>query len=290
MALPQTRRRAVIPKYLKILMLIPWLLVGCAWAAEPGHLPNPFGIAPIEPEKMHDNTFVMFFVMLTLFSVWALWKRSLNVGLLVFIAAFTTAWQEFYADWGAYLYWNPGFEQLPWGQSLFTTPVKPLFIPFSWAWYFSLILPLVLLLINFLHRRFPRAPTFLLSLLVVGPVFYGYNIMTEKTAGDMAWWGYLEAFGPVAQAKYSQYPLIWPALGLAFWAVILVWLMTLRDARGYWRHELVLGVDKLQAGVGKGVARIAAFALMFNVSCLVVVTLPCMAARLLFGVDNALIP
>lgn len=280
---------------LKLLGLAGVLIVSCtmtafASAAEAVVLANPFGIAPIQPEKMHDNTFVMFAVMLTLFTVWALWKRALNVGLLVFIAAFFTAWQEFYADWGAYLYWNPGFEQLPWGQSAFTTPVKPLFIPFSWAWYFSLILPLVLLLINFLHRKLPRVPTFVLSLLIVGPVFYGYNIMTEKTAGDMAWWGYLEAFGPVAQAQYSQYPLVWPAMGLAFWAVVLIWLLTLRDQRGFWRHEVLLGVDKLQSSVGRGVARIGAFVLMFNASCLLVVTLPCMAARLLFGVDSALIP
>jgi hypothetical protein len=275
---------------IKILLAIQCFVSLSAFAGDMPVLANPFAIEPIEPEKMHDNTFVMFFVMLTLFSGWALWKKSLNIGLLVFIAAFFTSWQEFYADWGGYLYWNPGFEQLPWGISAFTTPVKPLFIPFSWAWYFSLILPLMVLLINFLHRKMPKVSTFAWSLLLVGPIFYGYNIMTEKTAGDMAWWGYLEAFGPVAQATYSQYPLLWPALGLAFWAVILVWLMTLRDQGGYWWHERLVGLDRMESGIRQGFARVAAFVLMYNVSCLIFVTLPCVLARILFGVDNLLIP
>ena len=47
---------------------------------------------------------------------------------LLFIGCFTMWWQEFYADWGAYLYYNPDLILLPWGPAPFTTPNKPLYV------------------------------------------------------------------------------------------------------------------------------------------------------------------
>jgi hypothetical protein len=252
--------------------------------------PNPFGVPPLEPGQIHTFSLVMFVVMLVFFSLWSWKKGEIRPGLLVLIAAMSASWQEFYADWGAYLYWNPGFPQLPWGDTAFTTPVKPLFIPFSWGWYFAFILPLLLAILNWLHGKFPGFPRFLLVLITAGPLFYGYNIFQEKNAGDMAWWGYLETFGPSAQAAYSQYPLVWPAVSLVLWTVVLLWLLMLKDNAGFWRHERWLGVDKVAGGARQAVARVVAFALLFNISCLVLVTIPSILGRVLFGVDHPLIP
>ena len=44
---------------------------------------------------------------------------------LLTIAGFSIFWQEFYADWGAYLLWSPDFHMLPWGSTTWTTPDKP---------------------------------------------------------------------------------------------------------------------------------------------------------------------
>ncbi len=47
---------------------------------------------------------------------------------LLFIGCFAMWWHEFYADWGAYLYYNPDLALLPWGQTPFATPNKPVHV------------------------------------------------------------------------------------------------------------------------------------------------------------------
>nr|MDT0524753.1 hypothetical protein [Streptomyces sp. DSM 41633] len=46
------------------------------------------------------------------------------VGLLA-IAGLSIFWQEFYADWGAYLLWSSDYHMLWWGSTTWTTPDKP---------------------------------------------------------------------------------------------------------------------------------------------------------------------
>ncbi|MAT50172.1 MAG: hypothetical protein CMK32_03185 [Porticoccaceae bacterium] len=251
---------------------------------------NPFGVPPIDMASMHDMSIRLFFVMLVGFGGWSLYKKKLSLGLLLLISAMSASWQEFYGDWGSYLYWNPGFPQLPWGESPFTTPVKPMFIPFSWGWYFALIYTFLAVLLMWVQRKLPMVPKWLVVLAIAGPLFYAYNISGEKTAADMAWWGYAHSFGPYAEGTYANYPLIWPNVALTTWSVVLLWMLTLKDNAGYWWHERVLGVNRVGAGVKHGLARLGAFMLMFNISCLLIVTLPCMIVRLIWGVESAIVP
>ena len=124
---------------LKRILYFSLLLGAPAFANEFGDRDNPFGRPPIDMASMHDMSITLFFVMLAAFGLWSLYKRRLSLGLLILIAAMSASWQEFFGDWGTYLYWNPEFPQLPWGEMAFTTPDKPLFIPYSWGWYFALI-------------------------------------------------------------------------------------------------------------------------------------------------------
>lgn len=268
------------------------LVLGAAPAVanELGDRVNPFGRPPIDMASMHDMSITLFFVMLAGFGLWSLYKKRLSLGLLILIGAMSASWQEFYADWGGYLYWNPEFPQLPWGDTPFTTPDKPMFIPFSWGWYFALIYTLLTVILVWLQRKLPAVPNWLVVLVIAGPLFYAYNIYGEMQAANMAWWGYAHAFGPSAQGTYAMYPLVWPAASLVAWSVVLLCMFTAKDAMGYWWHERVMGVNRVAAGIGHGLARIGSFIIAFNASCLLVVTIPCILVRLIWGVGSAIVP
>lgn len=268
------------------------LLAGVAPAmAEPAVSPgNPFGVLPIDMASMHDQSIVLFFVMLGGFSAWSLYKGRLSIGLLILAGALFTSWQEFFADWGGYLYWNPDFPLLPWGEMAFTTPAKPMFIPFSWGWYLTLIYTILVGLLTWLQAKLPNWPKLLVVFIVAGPLFYAYNIYSEALAADMAWWGYAETFGPYAQGTYAKYPLVWPAVSLVAWSVTILWLLTMKDQQGYWWHERLIGVDRVAAGWKQGLARVGGFVLTFNLSCLLIVTIPCIVVRLIWGVDSPIVP
>lgn len=275
----------------KIVWLIALFLSPSLSMAEQVMTPgNPFGRLPIDMASMHDQSIVLFFVMLIGFSLWSLYKKSLSIGLLILFGALFSSWQEFFGDWGAYLYWNPDFPQLPWGEMAFTTPNKPMFIPFSWGWYLTFIYTVLVTLLMWIQRKLPRIPKFLVVLVVAGPLFYGYNIYTEGLAADMAWWGYAETFGPFDTGLYAKYPLIWPALDLVAWSVVILWLLTLKDQQGYWWHERFLAIDTVTAGWKQGLARIGGFILTFNLSCLIIVTIPCVLLRVLWGVESTIVP
>jgi hypothetical protein len=265
-------------------------LVTPAMAQTPAGPDNPFGVMPVDMASMHDQSLVLFFVMLTGFSLWSWYKKHLSIGLLILFGALFTSWQEFFGDWGAYLYWNPGFPPLPWGETPYTTPHKPMFIPFSWGWYLTLIYTVLVTLLSWIQKKLPQVPKLLIVAVVAGPLFYGYNIYSEGLAADMAWWGYAETFGPYAQGTYAKYPLVWPALDLVAWSITILWLLTMKDEQGYWWHERVLGVDSVTAGWRQGLARIGGFILTFNISCLLIVTIPCIVVRLVWGVDSLVVP
>lgn len=279
-------------KYKQLMMILFGLLfIPVTAIAESYSNPdNPFGVMPIDMASMHDQSIKFFFIMLTGFSLWSLYKKRLSIGLLILFGAVFTSWQEFFGDWGAYLYWNPEFPQLPWGEMAFTTPNKPMFIPFSWGWYLTFIYTVLVALLVWIQGKLPSVPKFLVVLVVAGPLFYAYNIYSEGLAADMAWWGYAETFGPFAQGTYAKYPLIWPALDLVAWSVTILWLLTMKDERGFWWHESKLGIDSMSAGWKQGLARIGGFILTFNLSCLLIVTIPCILVRVIFGVDSAIVP
>src|SRR6202000_1676090 len=83
------------------------------------------------------------------------------------------------------------FIPLPlWGPTPFTTPMKPLFIPFSWGWWFGLTVPLLVAPTGVLSRACKRVPPTLLALLVTLPLFSAYEIYAESTGIAKAWWEY----------------------------------------------------------------------------------------------------
>src|ERR1700712_5582822 len=85
------------------------------------------------------------------------WRKNgqPDTAALLFIGCFTMWWQEFYADWGAYLYYNSVLALLPWGTSPYTPPNKPVYVLAGYGWFYAGGFAAVLDLFPLFRRRYP---------------------------------------------------------------------------------------------------------------------------------------
>jgi hypothetical protein len=246
--------------------------------------------APVNPAVMETGSIWIWSVIAIVAVILTLKDRKLPLIGLVLIAATTTFWQEFFGDWGAYLAWNPAFARLPlWGEMAFTTPVKPLFIPFSWGWWFAVTIPLLVALVRWLHRKLPRISTTALALLTAFPLFLAYQVYVEGSAVANGWWTYEAVIGPALESPKGRLPLVFPLL-LGLWASGFVAILARRDGNGLMPHEVRLGVAARPAGWRREWARVWGMILLFQVTFLVVNTAPPVIGRLLVGTPSLMVP
>jgi len=245
---------------------------------------------PNNPWVMETGSIIFWSVLVAVSVLLALWSRRLSLVALTLFGATSSFWQEFFGDWGAYVAWNPHFSRLPlWGEMPFTTPVKPLFVPFSWGWWFAITIPTLVMVVRGLHRMLPRVSTTLLAFVVAFPLFVAYQLFTEGSSVANGWWTYDLVIGPTLRSDKGQLPVIFPVL-LGAWAAGLVALLARRDANGFCWHERTLGVDRTPAGFRREAARAGAFILLFQVTTFAVNILPAIVGRLLFGGPSMLVP
>jgi hypothetical protein len=245
---------------------------------------------PVNPWIMETGSLVIWSMVLVICTVLAVRSGRLSLVALCLIGGTTSFWQEFFGDWGAYLAWNPHFARLPfWGEMPYTTPVKPLFIPFSWGYWFALTIPLFTALIRWLGRKLPRISTTLLSFAIVLPLYSLYEISAEGTAVGNGWWTYDLILGPTVITSKGMMPIIFP-ICLGTWAAGFVAYLLHRDANGFWWHDRLFGVRKHPPGVRREFMRAVAFTVLFQISFVVVNILPPIVGRLMFGGSNALVP
>jgi hypothetical protein len=245
---------------------------------------------PVNPWMMETGSLIFWPVIFVITALWALKTKRLPLMLLLLIAASSSFWQEFFGDWGAYLSWNPRFARLPfWGDMAYTTPVKPLFIPFSWGWWFAVSITPLVALVVWLGKRMPQISTTAWSFLIAFPLYSVYEVSMEAGAVAKNWWSYNAVLGPAFQSEHGNMPLIFP-VGLGVWAAWVVALLARRDAAGLWWHERIMGVGARAPGVGRELARLWAFIVMFQVTALILVTLPPLLGRILFGGPSLLVP
>lgn len=245
---------------------------------------------PINPWVMEMGSIIFWSVLVVVSALLAIRTRRLSLVALMLLGATSSFWQEFFGDWGAYVAWNPHFARLPfWGEMPFTTPVKPLFIPFSWGWWFAVSIPILVLVIRGLHRLLRRVSVPVLSLFVAFPLFVAYELYAEGGAVANGWWTYDVVIGPIMQSDKGRLPVIFPVL-LGAWAAWLIAILAQPDARGWWWHERALGVDGIPAGGRRELARAGAFILLFQVTTFAVNILPAILGRLAFGGPSTLVP
>lgn len=246
--------------------------------------------APVNPGMMETGSIWIWLGLLALAAVWTVKDRRIPLFGLVLIAATSAFWQEFFGDWGAYLAWNPAFARLPlWGEMAFTTPVKPLFIPFSWGWWFAVSIPLLVALVRWLHGRYPRARVWVLSMLIAFPLFLAYQIQVEGSSVANGWWTYDAIVGPALESPKGRLPLVFPLL-IGLWAGWFVALLAARTGDGMMPHEVRLGVAARPAGWRRELQRVWAMIVVFQLTFLLINTAPAILGRLLFGGPSQLVP
>jgi hypothetical protein len=246
--------------------------------------------APVNPGVMETGSFWIWGSLALLAIVWTLKDRKLPLFGLVLIAATSSFWQEFFGDWGAYVAWNPAFARLPlWGEMPFTTPVKPLFIPFSWGWWFAISIPLLVALVRWLHSKLPGLSITALSMLTAFPLFLAYQVYVEGSSVANGWWTYDSVIGPSLESPKGRLPLIFPLL-IGLWAGWFVSMLAKRNAAGFMPYELRFGAASKPAGFSRELSRVWAMIVLFQITFFIFNTAPPIIGRLLFGATSLLVP
>jgi len=244
---------------------------------------------PVNPAIMESGSFWLWGILLVLAVAWTLKDRRIPLIGLMLVAGTSGFWQEFFGDWGAYVAWNPAFVRLPlWEEMPFTTPVKPLFVPFSWGWWFAVSIPLLTSLVLWLKRRYPARSPRLLAMSVAFPLFLAYQIQVEGSSVANAWWTYDSVVGPSLESANGRLPLVFPLL-IALWAGWFVGRLADRDEQGLMRHEIKAGIAA-KSGAARELARLWAMIVLFQVSFFLVNIAPAIVGRLLFGGPSLLVP
>jgi len=216
--------------------------------------------------------------------------RTLSLYALFFVAATLSFWQEFYGDWGNYQIWNPHFERLPfWGNSPYTTAVKPAWMPFSWGWFLGLMVPALCSLAFWAKRRLPAVPLWVLS-IPIGLFLWFFDIYQEVNATANGLWSVTRIWGPAFHSPRGSYAIVYPSILLGFFASAMILLLYKREAAAFYWHERVFNIQHMQAGWGRELARLGAFYLLFNVLFFLFQTGPIMAFRILIGGPSAIVP
>jgi hypothetical protein len=250
---------------------------------------SPMG-APVNPWMMETGSFWIWGVLLAMTLIWTVKDKRIPLFGLVLIAATSGFWQEFFGDWGAYVAWNPAFARLPfWGDMAYTTPVKPLFIPFSWGWWFAISIPLLVALARWLHGKFPSAPLGMIAMLTAFPLFLAYQLNVEGSSVANGWWTYDVVIGPALESEKGSLPIIFPLL-IGLWAAWFVAMLAKRDDQGFMPHETRFGVPSKAAGWPREIARIWTMIIAFQITFFIVNIAPAMIGRALFGRPSLLVP
>ena len=246
--------------------------------------------APVNPWIMETGSIYFWAALLMISAILAIRNRRLPLIGLLLIAGSSAFWQEFFADWGAYLAWNPAFARLPiWGDMAYTTPVKPLFIPFSWGWWFAVSIPLLTSLVLWLKRRFPARSPYSLAMLTAFPLFLAYQIYVEGSSVANGWWTYDVIIGPALETENGRLPLIFPLL-IGLWAGWFIGMLADRDENGFMPHELRAGVPAIPVGGHREWTRLWSMIVAFQVTFFIVNVIPAIIGRALFGGPSLLVP
>jgi hypothetical protein len=246
-------------------------------------------------------------------------QRHITRNMLVFIASTTMWWQEWYGDWAAYIIYNPQFQLIPWGSTLWTTPNKPWVVILSYGWYYTLSFLALFWLCDKVRQSRPGMRGWVAAVVVGIPVWYAMDLVLEGGASYLGWWSYDFFVGPALQSSEGNFPLIYPIVFFAAWCVLMGALVYEQDAEGFTPLDRLLRLNRLREGFipaipsshdsdGHGalavkverptrsvsaewqIARLVAWIAAFNASYWLVFIFPIIIVRELLGPASTLIP
>jgi len=251
------------------------------------------------PDKFNDPapTWIMevtwviaFLALLVIFVRQSIRAGELTFWTLLFISATTMHWQEWPADWGTYLIYNPDFHLMPWDSSTWTTPNKPWFMLASYACYFVPVYALILWLTAKLRARYTHLGLFAAAFIVAYPLFYIWNLLVEGGSSLLGWWTYTDHFGPAILSDRGTWPILYPVGWFAFTGVVFACLLSLRGPDGRARWESWFRVQRIRAGWRRELARVGAWSVVMNAAYMLLVAMPFVLVREIWGSPNSIVP
>ncbi|MGO9101989.1 MAG: hypothetical protein ACLP9Y_22035 [Mycobacterium sp.] len=211
------------------------------------------------------------------------------VGLLA-IAGFSIFWQEFYADWGAYLLWSPDYHMLPWG-STWTTPDKPAMNIWSYPVFMTAAFLSMLALQQWTRGRWPCVHPLVLSLVTAGPVLIGFNLVMEYVSVEtLGLWTYVDTIGPVLHSDAGTMPLLYPNIPFGVFGAVTAFLIGWTNDEGRPRFEAIIAKPGLPRGIKRDALRALAWILTFNVTYWLFLITPMLIVREIWGDPSSLVP
>lgn len=212
------------------------------------------------------------------------------VGLLA-IAGLSIFWQEFYADWGAYLLWSSDYHMLWWGSTTWTTPEKPTMNIWSYPVFMTSAFLAMLALQKWARGRWPRIHPLLLSLATAGPVLIGFNLVMEYVSVEtFGLWTYVDTMGPVLHSNAGTMPLLYPNIPFGLFGAVTAFLIGWTNEEGRPRFEALLAKPGLLQGLKRDLLRALAWVLTFNVAYWLFLITPMLIIREIWGDASSLVP
>lgn len=225
------------------------------------------------------------------FAVRARQRGSLDVPALCAIAGLSIFWQEFYADWGAYLLWSSKFHMMPWGATAWTTPEKPWFVLPAYPLFMCAAFTAALALSRATIDKFPNVRALWLCLLTAGPALYAINFALELASVSLAGqWTYVDVIGPALTTDAGQQPILYPGIPLGLFGAVTSYLILRQDSRGHPTFERWFRPDRFATAWKRESMRALSWVLVWNLSYWLLLTMPLIAIRELFGPPSALVP
>jgi Spirocyclase AveC-like len=220
-------------------------------------------------------------------------RRRGELGLLglLAIAGSSIFWQEFYADWGAYLLWSSDYHMLPWGSTMWTTPDKPAMNIVSYPVFMTAAFVSMLALQKWARGRWPGVHPLLLSLVTAGPVLIGFNLVMEYVSVEtFGLWTYVDTIGPVLHSDAGTMPLLYPNIPFGLFGAVTAFLIGWTNDDGRARFEATIAKPGMPQGIKRDFLRALAWILTFNVTYWLFLITPTIVLRLALGDPSFLVP
>ncbi len=207
---------------------------------------------------------------------------------LMSFAAGTAFWQETYGDWGAYLLYSNRFMHCDWGDTIWTSPVRPWW---AIAGYVAFYTPLFLSLIatvNFVRVRWPNRNEYLLAALMSLPIFYAFDLVFEGTTTGLGFWNYTYVFGPALSVGNGTFPLLWPIVEQVPFMAITAYGLTWRNDCG--ESIFDVAAQRVLRRRPAQIAILVSWIVILNATFLITTILPIMLMRWIVGPHSVLVP
>lgn len=235
---------------------------------------------------------LVVFLLLVLWSIYDTFKqRRLSLVSLCAIAGLSIFWQEYYADWGAYLLWSDEFHMMPWGSTLWTTPRKPWHTLVAYPVFMTIAIGLMLQLCRQAQIRFIKINSQLVCFTVAAICLIVINTVLEYLAvASAGQWTYVDTMGPVLSTAHGDQPLLYPNIPFGIWGGVICCLILSVGIDGTPKFEAYFGVQYRKAVWAREGLRALSWITVWNITYWIFLCTPLILLRELMGAPNLLVP